>query len=185
MRGLGHLVTEAALPTIFARYAWGEHARVRVAAAMAMAEIGARLLVRDAVRERLEEGVDDRDFRVQMTSIAALRALGDERALPALRRGADQATDGRVKRACRAAARRLEQGAARTSETARLSDAVETVRRENGELKSRLERLEKLLPKSPASAKQASKPAKAAKAAQGRQVAEGREAQGPPRLIPP
>ena len=150
VRGLGHLASEDALPALFARYAWGNHARVRVAAAMGLAEIGARLVVRDAVREKLEEGIDDRDFRVQMASIGALRNLGDERAIPALRRGAGQATDGRVKRACRAAARRVEQGATRTQETARLSDAVETLRRDNGELKTRLEKLETLLPKTKA-----------------------------------
>jgi hypothetical protein len=65
-----------------------------------------------------------------MASIAALRTLGDDRALPALRRGADQAVDGRVKRACRAAARRIEQRSERTSEVARLADTVDAMRKD-------------------------------------------------------
>jgi len=153
VRGLGSLASEAALPALFARLARGNHPRVRTAAALSLATIGARLVVRDAIRERLEEAIDDRDFRVQMAAIAALRTLGDDRAIPALRRGAEQATDGRVKRACRATARRLEQGAVRTQETARLSDAVEALRRENGELKARLEKLESVARPSPSSAK--------------------------------
>jgi len=142
VRGLGALASEEALPTLFARLQWGQHARVRTAAAMALAFVGSRIGMRDAVRERLEERIDDRDFRVQMAAIAALRTLGDERAVPALRRGADQATDGRVKRACRGAARRLEQRGERTTETARLSDAVESLRRDVAGLLDRVQKAE-------------------------------------------
>ncbi len=142
VRGLGALASEEVVPTLLKRLERGQHARVRASAAMALAFVGARLVVRDAIRERLEERIDDRDFRVQMAAIMALRLLGDERALPALRRGADQAVDGRVRRACRGAARRLEQRVERTTETAKLADGVETLRREAGELKGRLEKLE-------------------------------------------
>mgnify|MGYP003375261623 CR=1 FL=1 len=166
VRGLGALATEEVVPTLFQRLERGQHARVRASAAMALAYVGARLVVRDAIRERLEERIDDRDFRVQMAAIAALRALGDERALPALRRGADQAVDGRVRRACRGAARRLEQRVERTTETAKLADAVETLRRKAGGLEDRLERLEaRLGVKAPAKpvGKAASKAPKATK----------------------
>ena len=152
VRGLGHLADEAVVPTLLGETAWGRHARVRTAAALALAEVGARLVVRDAVRERLEQLVDDRDFRVQMAGIAALRALGDERAVPTLRRGADQATDGRVKRACRAAARRLEARSERTAEVSRLSDAVESLRREVASLSDRLRKAEAGTPSAGASA---------------------------------
>src|SRR5204862_93708 len=77
-----------------------------------------------------------------MAAIAALRYLGDEKALGALRRATDQAIDGRTKRACRVAARRLEQRSERTSEVAKLSDAVESLRRVNADLLTRLPKLE-------------------------------------------
>jgi HEAT repeat protein len=130
------------VPTLLERLAWGQHVRVRTAAAGALAEVGARLVVRDRIREALEPRVDDRDFRVQMAAIAALRALGDERALPALRRAAAQATDGRVRRACRAACRRLEQRAERAPELAKLADGVEALRGEVAKLLDRVQRLE-------------------------------------------
>jgi aminopeptidase N len=158
VRGLGHLASEEALPALERRLAWGNHPRVRAAAAAAMAEIGSRLRSRDAVREKLEARVDDADFRVQMSAIAALRALGDEGAIPALRRAADQAVDGRVRRACRAAARRLDAVADRSTELARLSDAVEALRRQAAELSTKVERLE-------AKAGMGPKPTAAAKAA--------------------
>lgn len=142
VRGLGQLADERVVPTLLERYRYGHHPRVRVAAAGALAFVGARLVVRDAIREALEAGIDDRDFRVQMASIAALRALGDERAVPALARGAEQATDGRVKRACRGAIARLGKRAERTTEVARLSDAVETLRREVARLADEVRRAE-------------------------------------------
>ncbi len=134
VRGLGHLGVPRGPP----------HAvrAVRVGPARARADgrrhgsawprSATRMVQRDDVRERLEAGIDDRDFRVQMAAIAALRLLGDERSAPALARGAEQATDGRVRRACRAAMLRIGKRAERTTEVARLSDAVETLRREVG-----------------------------------------------------
>ncbi|HVG93492.1 MAG TPA: M1 family aminopeptidase [Planctomycetota bacterium] len=142
VRGLGRLGTEDVVPTLLERLAWGQHVRVRSAAAGALAEVGARLVVRDRIREALEQRIDDRDFRVQMAAIAALRALGDERALPALRRAAAQATDGRVRRGCRAACRRLEQRAERAPELAKLADGVEALRGEVAKLLDRVQRLE-------------------------------------------
>ena len=54
------------------------------------------------------------------------------------------------------------QGATRTQETSRLSDAVETLRRENGDLKTRLEKLESAgrKPASPGAKAKAAKSAK-------------------------
>ena len=108
-----------------------------------MAEIGARLVVRDAIRETLEEGIDDRDFRVQMASIGgparAGRRARDPGAAPRRRlRRPTAASSAPAGRRCAASSRVRR----RTLETARLSDAVETLRRENGELKTRLDRLE-------------------------------------------
>lgn len=160
VRGLGHLASEDVLPTLFNRFQYGHHPRVRAAAALSLASVGSRLLVRDAIRERLEAGVDDRDFRVQMTSIASLRMLGDERAIPALRRASEQALDGRVRRASRATARRLEQRADRATEVARLSDSVESLRRQNADVLARLQKLEARLGSKPAEKPAGRKPGK-------------------------
>jgi hypothetical protein len=97
-----------------------------------------------------------------MAAIGALRALGDDRAIPALRRAAAQATDGRVRRACRAAVRRLEQRAERAPETAKLQDAVESLRGEVAKLLDRVQRLEgEPAPKKGAPARKASPAARA------------------------
>jgi aminopeptidase N len=162
VRGLGLLASEDVVDTLVGQLAWGKHSRVRMAAAGSLAQIGSRLVVRDGIRDRLEALIDDRDFRVQMAGIAALRAMGDDRAIPALRRGAEQAIDGRVKRACRGAARRLEQRAERTSEVGKLSDAVETLRREVAVLSDRLRKSE-ARPGAGAKAKSAAKPTPVAK----------------------
>ena len=164
VRGLGHLGSPEVLPALFERFAWGQHARVRTAAAIGMAQVATRMVQRDDVRERLEAGIDDRDFRVQMAAIAALRLLGDERSAPALARGAEQATDGRVKRACRAAMLRIGKRAERTTEVARLSDAVETLRREVAGLHDKLRKFEGGKP-APAPAKGKAKAAPPARAA--------------------
>jgi aminopeptidase N len=142
VRGLGRLADPEVVPSLVERLKPEHHSRVRSAAAMALAEVGSRLVVRDAVREVLEPRLDDRDFRVQLAAIVALRTLGDERAIPALRRAADQALDGRIRRGARTAARRLEKGAERTAEVARLSDALDLLRRQAADLASRLEKLE-------------------------------------------
>jgi aminopeptidase N len=142
VRGLGRLADPSVVPFLVERLRPEHHSRVRSAAALALAEVGSRLVVRDAVREVLEPRLDDRDFRVQLAASVALRTLGDERAIPALRRAADQALDGRIRRGARTAARRLEQGSERTAEVARLSDALDALRRQASDLASRLEKLE-------------------------------------------
>jgi aminopeptidase N len=142
VRGLGRLADPSVVPALVERLRPVHHPRVRSAAALALAEVGSRLVVRDAVREVLEPRLDDRDFRVQLAAIVALRTLGDERAVPALRRAADQALDGRIRRGARTAARRLEQQAERTAEVARLSDALDALRRQAADLATRLEKLE-------------------------------------------
>ncbi len=155
VRGLSALCDERALPLLLARLSPREATRLRSAAAGALAVLGRRLVQREAVREALIDLLGDPSFPVAMNAIAALRILGDDRALGALHAVAESGADGRIKRAARIAAGRIGRGAERTKEVARLSDDLEGLRRTNLDLVSRLERLEtKLTPsgKGPAKA---------------------------------
>jgi hypothetical protein len=77
-----------------------------------------------------------------MAAIAALRILGDERAVGALHHLAESGGDGRIRRAAQIAAHRIGKGAERTREVSKLSDDLDLVRKTNLDLLSRLERLE-------------------------------------------
>jgi aminopeptidase N len=142
VRGLGALGGEEAVPLLLGRIARGHVARLRAAAAGALAQAGRRLVNREAVREALQELLRDPSFPVVMAAIGALRVLGDERALGALHALAESGADGRVRRAALVAAGRLGRGAERTQEVARLSDDLDKVRRANHDLLARLDRLE-------------------------------------------
>ncbi len=85
----------------------------------------------------------------------ALASLEDPRAMAALAAVQDQTPDGRTRRAARGAIARLRKVGERTQETARLSDDLESVRRKNADLLSRLEKVEARL--GPVRAKRASK----------------------------
>jgi aminopeptidase N len=130
------------IPAIEERFRYGNPERLRAVAASALAEVGRRVTPKDAVRETLQEGLKDRDFRVQMASIAALAHLEDARATPALAVLQDQTPDGRVRRAARGAVQRLRKSGERSQESGRLADEVETLRKRNADLLSRLERVE-------------------------------------------
>ncbi len=142
VRGLGALGLAEAVPLLLERAARGQLTRLRTAAVGALAQVGRRLTNREAVREALVELLSDPSFPVVMAAIAALRALGDERALGALHAAAESGADGRVRRAAQIAAARIAKGAERTKEVARLSDDLEQMRRSNHDLLTRLERLE-------------------------------------------
>ncbi|MHC5010195.1 MAG: M1 family aminopeptidase, partial [Planctomycetota bacterium] len=130
-KGLGALGTAAAVPVLLRAFARGKHPRLRTAAAAALAEVGRRMTVRDPVREALEDAVEDPDFRVVMAALAALLALGDEASAPTLRRAADQALDGRARRAARFALRAIRKRGERTPEVAGLADDVDRLKKQN------------------------------------------------------
>jgi len=142
VRGLAALGDERAVPLLLERLGAKNATRLRSASAVSLALLGRRLTQREAVREALVELLGDASFPVAMAAIAALRILGDDRAVGALYALSESGADGRIKRAARIAAGRIGKGAERTKEVARLSDDLDGVRRTNLDLLSRLERLE-------------------------------------------
>ena len=95
---------------------------------------------RTRARERLVELLDDDALRIQLQAAAALTELGDARAVPALRRAAARALDGRLRRACRVAARDLAERAGGGEQVRALTGEVEKLRTRNDALRDRLER---------------------------------------------
>jgi aminopeptidase N len=141
--GLGALADEGALPALRAAFARGKAPRLRTASAGALAALGRRLASRDEVREVLEEGLLDPDFRVVMASIAAVAALGEPRSSAALSALADRSgTDGRVRRAAREALRTLGRAGGKTPEVSRLADEVEGLKKRMQEVLGRLDAIE-------------------------------------------
>ena len=142
VKGLAALGTPDVLPTLLSWGAYGRHMRLRVAVASALATVGRRMTAREPVLEALGDYLAERDFRMVMASIAALRALGDERGIALLGQAPVAHPDGRVRRSARVAAARLRKNAERTTEVARLADDVEAMRDITAKLLSRIERLE-------------------------------------------
>lgn len=142
IHGLAALGSEAVLPAALEATRYGKPARVRAAATRALAVIGRRMAVREPVLEALAELLTDPDFRVVMSTIAALRHLGDDRGIGVLHGAPALHADGRVKRAVRAAVMRLRKSSERSNEVSRLSDDLETMRKQNAELLERMSKLE-------------------------------------------
>jgi aminopeptidase N len=135
-------VSAEAVPELIERLAYGNHTRVRCAAAWSLAWIGRRLPRRDAIREALEKGLDDPDFRVILAASEALRTLGDDAALAALTRAREHHVDGRIRKSAEGAVRAIQRRGEGATESARIADDLETLRKRNAELLARLERLE-------------------------------------------
>ncbi len=142
IRGLAALGTEAVVPTLLEWGAYGRPTRVRATVAAALATVGRRLTVRTPILEALSDLLRDGDFRLVMASIQALRQLGDEDGIGVLGTAPMAHADGRVRRAARVAASRIRKGGTRNTELARISDEVEKMRKENAELRSRLDQMD-------------------------------------------
>jgi aminopeptidase N len=124
-----------------ARY--GEPPIARRAAIGAMAVLGAEHEGhKRRVRETLCELLDDPDFRARIAAVEGLRVLGDAGARDALLRAAGRDLDGRVRRRAREVERALVEGATQDEAVRGLRDRVETLERENRELKERMIKLE-------------------------------------------
>jgi aminopeptidase N len=95
---------------------------------------------RDA-RERAEELLRDRDFRVQYAAIEALGSLGDPAAIAPLREVVDRELDGRLRRRARELMRDLGEGRTATAEVASLRDDFDRMRGELAVLRERVDRM--------------------------------------------
>jgi aminopeptidase N len=134
--GLAALRSEAAVPHVLERTAYGNSTPARRAAVSSLA----RLSDDRKVRERLEDLLDDDDPHFRISVVRALETVGDARARGALRRRLDRELDGRVTRRLREALKGLGQGP--SADTKRLSDELEQLRRDLGDLKTRFAKVE-------------------------------------------
>jgi aminopeptidase N len=143
-KGLAEARDDAAVPFLIEGTRWGRVTQGRRAAAMALAGLMKGRRDRDArdVRERLEELLDDKDFRVQAAAIEALSVLGDPAAIGALQKLVDRALDGRLRRRGREVIRDLGDGSASAEELRRLRDELDELRTAGGALRERVEKLE-------------------------------------------
>lgn len=133
--GLAALGDEGALDAVTRATRYGVPTRGRRAAISALARLGEGR----AVRDQLEQLLDDDDPHLRIDVIRALEQLGDSRARGPLRRRLAREDDGRVTRRLREALRDLDAGA--TPERKRVNEELEALRSKLGELETRLEKL--------------------------------------------
>ncbi len=143
-RGLAEARDESAFPLLLEGAAYGRVSQGRRAAVMALAEMVSGRTDRESrhVRERIEELLEDKDFRVQTTAIEALAGIGDARAIPSLRRAVERELDGRIKRRGREVIRDLAEGRGSGDAVRELNDEVEKLRNELFAVRERLVKIE-------------------------------------------
>jgi aminopeptidase N len=133
--GLAALRDEQAIEPVAERTRYGVPTRARRAAIWALA----RLSDTRKVREQIEDLLDDSDPHLRIDAALALEHLADPRARGALRRRLERELDGRVARRLREALRDL---GAEGRNRRTLSDDVEALKNDFGEVKARLSKLE-------------------------------------------
>jgi aminopeptidase N len=143
-RGLAEARDDAALPFLVEATRWGKLSQGSRAAVMALASLVRGRRDREArdVRERLEELLTDKDFRVQAAAIEGLAVVGDPAATTALYKVIERELDGRLKRRAREVIRDLDDGSARDGDLRRLRDELDELRRSSQGLRDRLDKLE-------------------------------------------
>ncbi|HEY4245012.1 MAG TPA: M1 family metallopeptidase [Kofleriaceae bacterium] len=143
-RGLAEARDDGAIGLLAEGLRWGHVTQGRRAAVGALAQLMRGRRDREArdVRERIELLLADRDFRVQAAAIEGLGTIGDQAAVPALRRLIERELDGRLRRRAREVARDLAEGAPVGEELRRLRDEVGELRAMVSGLRERLEHLE-------------------------------------------
>ncbi|MBC5806661.1 MAG: aminopeptidase [Candidatus Eremiobacter antarcticus] len=139
MRGFGHLGDERAIDICLEWTPYGKPPSSRYAAIEALGKLATG---NKAVRERLLELMDDKNFHVRITALDALEELHDRAAIPAIENLAAQDVDGRLKRRCVEAARAIREYQEKPSEMHVLRDEIDSLRETNKTLLDRLERLE-------------------------------------------
>jgi aminopeptidase N len=143
-RGLAEARDDSALDVLLAGAAWGTPSGGRRAALGALATLCQGRRDKDAVRarERVEELLGDRDFRVQAAALEALATWGDRAAVGAIERMIDRELDGRLRRRGKEIVRALRDGAGATEELARLRDEVAALKATTAGLRERLDKLD-------------------------------------------
>ena len=143
--GMAELRDERAIDVAREYSAYGRPARARVAAVGALARFAA---LKDSRRVEILDFmaplVDDREFMMRMRIPSAFAEIGDQRALPALRRLADRDLDGRIQRHANEAITSISEGRSRVEEGNRLREDIDKLRDDNKKLQERLEKVEAL-----------------------------------------
>ena len=139
LAGYAELGDARAVPICLESTKYGRPTFARRAALAALGKLGeGRKDVRDAVIALL----DDKMFSVRMSAVAAIEALHDVEALPALDAIASQDVDGRLKRRCAEAARSIREHAEKPAELKRMRDDMAALHAANRALLDRVDRLE-------------------------------------------
>src|SRR5690606_27569642 len=88
LAGLGASRDPRAVEPLLEHTRWGVHQNARRAAASALADLHPFVEepARTRIRERLQELLDDRWLRVQLSAVSALESIGDPKSAGALRR---------------------------------------------------------------------------------------------------
>lgn len=138
--GFAELADERAIPIAIEYTKPPNQYNVRAAAAMCMAKLGkGKREVFDHLTSLLNK---DPNFRVRMQVCRALVELGDQRAIDALEKVSETDLDPRVRRAAREAIRALRESREAPAELKVIMEDIEKLRKENMELRARLESLE-------------------------------------------
>jgi aminopeptidase N len=143
-RGLAEARDDSALGLLADGIKWGRETQGRRAAAGALAVLMRGRRDREArdVRERVEQLLLDKDFRVQAAAVEALAVIGDAAAIPSLRRMIERELDGRLRRRGKEVIRDLGEGAPIAEDVRRLRDEVGELRTTVAALRERIEKLE-------------------------------------------
>jgi aminopeptidase N len=141
--GIAEMRDERGIDVALPMSEWGRPSPMRRAAVSALGRLGGLYAGRrPLIRERLEELLEDPDFRVRIAAVEALRVLGDVAANAALGRAERLDLDGRVRRRAREVARLLGQSAASDENARGWRDVAEKLEGEAQNLRARLEKIE-------------------------------------------
>ncbi len=141
--GLGALGDDRAVPVLLAEAGPSRIDAIRAGAANALAKLGRdKDSDKDAIRERLEDLVQNAALRSQLTAAGVLADRREDRSIGVLHAQAARDLDGRVKRTCKVAAAAIATGKDRGDDVKKLRDDFAKAEDENRKLKDRVEKLE-------------------------------------------
>jgi aminopeptidase N len=145
VNGLSKLKTsEAALDLILEYTVAGVPQALRLPAIRALGAIstGQNNVNLERVLSRLDELAGEPLFLTQVAVVSALGQMETGKAIGILQSLADQTPDGRVRRLAEEAVQRVQQAIGKDQAVKQLQEALEQLKKDNQELKSRLENLE-------------------------------------------
>jgi aminopeptidase N len=142
-RGMAELRDERAVPVLTEAIRYGNHSQGRRAALLGLADLcrGRRDIGARDARERSEELLRDRDFRIQAAALEALAVIGDPAAIPALDDFLERELDGRLRRRGREIIRDLREGTAQAEQLTTMRDDVDRLKADAVRLRERLDQL--------------------------------------------